>query len=441
MAIKSFLQGLGATHLFTLDNEGTLTSDDLGNSSVPTNITGGIYSFGANPVCLGVTHSLRVAADTSSARDGAILANQNDLNSNSALPYRAGTRSLFLWFKQDAIHNPTVIYEQGGGTNNFAFFGGAQTTFQAADSGQPFLIVAGKSLAIADRPYFLVGIWEYHTQHSGSGNRVLMYINGVLQGTHEDTGTDTFPSHGGDICIGNSGENLRSFAETTYQSQTTAKNINYLGMYNNVTLTAAQCREIFERMVIPEVVIAADTVANQQAALNALSGTTYQDVNCAIEIRQATNATDYTLTLNNITFVKNDNLNDIAVQYVGPNTLTLINSGSNAEVVSTPSEKDLDGGTTVITGGGSINVVTPRTLTLNGLQANTEVRVYDAGTTTELAGIENSGTTFTASITANSVDIVLHAVGYEYQKIEGADTSANLTLPISQRFDRNYRNP
>ena len=58
-----------------------------------------------------------------------------------------------------------------------------------------------------------------------------------------------------------------------------------------------------------------------------------------------------------------------------------------------------------------------------------------------MAGVENSGATFTANLDESSVDIVLHAVGYEYQKIEGADTSANLTLPISQRFDRNYRNP
>ncbi len=81
------------------------------------------------------------------------------------------------------------------------------------------------------------------------------------------------------------------------------------------------------------------------------------------------------------------------------------------------------------------------TLTLTGLQTNTEVRVYGAGTTTELAGVENSSTTFTTTLEASSVDIVVHALGYEYQKIAGADTSADLTLPIQQRFDRNYRNP
>ena len=80
-------------------------------------------------------------------------------------------------------------------------------------------------------------------------------------------------------------------------------------------------------------------------------------------------------------------------------------------------------------------------LTLTGLQANSEIRVYIAGTTTEIAGVENSGTTFVdATIAVNSVDIVIHSLGYEYLKIEAADTSGNLTLPIQQRFDRYYSN-
>ena len=91
---------------------------------------------------------------------------------------------------------------------------------------------------------------------------------------------------------------------------------------------------------------------------------------------------------------------------------------------------------------GSTTVVNELTvLTLTGLQANSEIRVYAAGTTTELAGVENSGTSFTANIGANSVDIVVHALGYIYQRIKGADTSANLTLPVQQQVDRNYKNP
>ena len=86
-------------------------------------------------------------------------------------------------------------------------------------------------------------------------------------------------------------------------------------------------------------------------------------------------------------------------------------------------------------------IVPDSVLTLTGLKANSEVRVYTAGTTTEIAGVEHSGTTFVdATIAVNSVDIVIHNVSYEYQKIEAADTSGDLTLPIQQRFDRNYAN-
>ena len=122
----------------------------------------------------------------------------------------------------------------------------------------------------------------------------------------------------------------------------------------------------------------------------------------------------------------------------GSNTAAILNDTGGAVTINVfgglaPTVKNGTGATT------TVNVLT--TLTLTGLQSNSEVRVFNAGTTTELAGVENSGTTFTANISASSVDIVVHSLGYEYLKIEGADTSSNLTLPIQQRVDRNYRNP
>lgn len=431
MAIISYLQGLGATHLFTLDNVGTSTSDDLGNSSVPTNISSGSYSFQANPVCYGVSYSVRTTASTNEAIDGVVFTNTNDINDSSSLPYNSDTRTLFLWCKQDAIQNVTCIYEQGGPRNNFAFMGGAQTTFQAADAGEPFLIAATKDKAIANRAYFLAGIWEHHTKHAGTGNRVILYVNGVLQEITEENGTANFPSHSNGIVLGNCEISLKSFAETTLTSQTTAKNCNYLGMYNNTSLTEAQCRNIFERMVIPEVVIAADTVANQQAALNALSGTTYQNVNCAIEIRQATDATNYTLTLNNITFVQNPNLKDIAVQYVGPNTLTLINANSNAVEVSTPAEKDLDGGTTVLTGGGTINLVPLNSVSITGLVAGSTLRVYNTTTSTEVVNQVVSGTSYSSTYAEGVRYSVGDVIQLRVAKIDKLEFSTSVTVTSS----------
>ena len=110
------------------------------------------------------------------------------------------------------------------------------------------------------------------------------------------------------------------------------------------------------------------------------------------------------------------------------------------DITTTGSITLSNGGLIIGTATDSVGTTTVTTLTLTGLQTNSEVRVYNAGTTTEIAGVENSSTSFSANIEASSVDIVIHSLGYEYQKIEGADTSANLTLPIQQRLDRNYQN-
>ena len=96
--------------------------------------------------------------------------------------------------------------------------------------------------------------------------------------------------------------------------------------------------------------------------------------------------------------------------------------------------------------GATVNVTANQvTLTLTGLVANSEVRIYSAGTTTELAGIENSGTTFQYSYTyaaSTFVDIVIHNVGYIYQRLANFELgSSNASIPITQIFDRNYSNP
>ena len=86
--------------------------------------------------------------------------------------------------------------------------------------------------------------------------------------------------------------------------------------------------------------------------------------------------------------------------------------------------------------------------------SGSEVRIYEAGTTSELAGVEDSfvddglgqGTTqfeYTYNYVASTyVDIVIHHVDYVYQRIDTfllPNTSG--TIPISQQYDRWYSNP
>lgn len=106
-----------------------------------------------------------------------------------------------------------------------------------------------------------------------------------------------------------------------------------------------------------------------------------------------------------------------------------------------PTVRNGTSATTTITA--SVNV------TLTGLQDNTEVRVFNQGTTTVVDGTENAtaGTTgnrsFTFSTSASTaLDIRIINKQYEYLFIQYTTTGdASQSIPVQQRFDRNYRNP
>jgi hypothetical protein len=112
---------------------------------------------------------------------------------------------------------------------------------------------------------------------------------------------------------------------------------------------------------------------------------------------------------------------------------------------------NVSGGTTPSykSDGATISIVANVTLTFTGLKDNTEIQIYSAGTTTNLAGIENatSGSpdnrTFAAAIAGGtSVDYVIHNITYEPIRVEGFSwPTTNQSLPVAQRLDRNYSNP
>lgn len=85
-----------------------------------------------------------------------------------------------------------------------------------------------------------------------------------------------------------------------------------------------------------------------------------------------------------------------------------------------------------------------RTLTLTGLQTNSEIRIYSHNTTTELAGIENSSTTFAYEYVyaaSTYVDVVILHNNYQYYKIENLLLeNTNSSIPVQQILDRVYSN-
>lgn len=85
-------------------------------------------------------------------------------------------------------------------------------------------------------------------------------------------------------------------------------------------------------------------------------------------------------------------------------------------------------------------------LSVTGLQAGTEVRVYRTSDDVEIAGTESSGTSFTYNYqwTGSDTDvyIVIHSLGYVPVRYEGQILgSTGLTLPVQQQRDRVYVNP
>jgi len=126
---------------------------------------------------------------------------------------------------------------------------------------------------------------------------------------------------------------------------------------------------------------------------------------------------------------------------VSGNTITIKSSRYSGDITTTGTITLSNGAVVIGTLTDTTGTTTTTTLAFTGLKANTEIRVYAAGTSTEVAGVENSGTSESFDISENSVDIVIHALGYINQVLESVTTTSNVSLPISQVLDRQYNNP
>lgn len=91
---------------------------------------------------------------------------------------------------------------------------------------------------------------------------------------------------------------------------------------------------------------------------------------------------------------------------------------------------------------------TQYTLTINGLQTNSEVRIYDSVVgkpTTERDGIENSGTSFQHNYVYSGSDIsiiiVIGHLSYKFERIFATLSNSDQTITVEQVTDRVYSNP
>lgn len=145
-----------------------------------------------------------------------------------------------------------------------------------------------------------------------------------------------------------------------------------------------------------------------------------------------TNATTGTLSFvgNQFNGYGANGTNDAAILFTGiGGSITVNISGGGA----TPTYTSL---------GVVVEFVSASTLTFTGVKDGSEIRVYQAGTTIELDGIESvAGGTFSCSISVGAVDAVVFALGYLEVRYYGLTTSSDLSVPVQQSVDRQYQNP
>ncbi len=133
-------------------------------------------------------------------------------------------------------------------------------------------------------------------------------------------------------------------------------------------------------------------------------------------------------------------------------------SGTTSAAIYNNSSSDItinitDGGDspTIRNGAGATTtIINAFTLTLTNIIDDSEVRIFEAGTTTEVGGIEStSGGTFVYAYDYQAgtfVDIVIFKETYVFNEPTGRIqnfelVNSNGSIPINQLFDRNYFNP
>lgn len=223
--------------------------------------------------------------------------------------------------------------------------------------------------------------------------------------------------------------NFLNFNASTLTSATTATNCSWVGPESLAMGGGTLTRCTFD----------SPTVATSTAFLTSADLTKISY--CSFVSSGTGHAIEYTATTTPVTFVGNlftgygaDTTGDAAIFNNSGTAITINITGDG----DTPTYRNGTGATTTI--------VNSRTLTLSGLVATSEVRIYETGTTTELTGIEDSSTSFAYSYpfadAGNGVDIVILHVDYVYYRIDNYLLSTTSTsIPIQQRFDRNYVNP
>lgn len=414
---ESVVDNLDPDHYWTFNN----TFNDIGLNG-PNNASTNIGSpgFSTNPLTRGRSHAFTITGQGQRIE----VPDSNWMNLQTET-----TRSMGGWIRITEVQDSFVcFYEEGGGVNNLAFFMGVGGILiaQLADTGDDNVHAYSDFKLEPNRDYHILFRFDYTTT-----DRFELLVDGVLQtvtfGNPLTSAGNHLDAHSGDIGWGDAEGTLEVFGtDITFPAAVTSYYQDWASW--TVFLSESVVRsDLFEQGVLSEITISSDTQANMQTALDVYADTVRPNNACTFRIENCTDG-DFTLDFDNITF---NSGTSIQVLYTGSDTLTANNlNGSNlvSESIATPY-------------GGTVNIVTPSTLTVSGLEANSEVRVFEAGTTTQIAGIESTSGDFITSLQVNSVDISILNLDFQMIRLKGVDTTSDTFIPVVQRTDRQFLNP
>lgn len=409
-------------HWWRFDNDAY--ADSAGANPFTAAVFGNGGAFQADPICEQNTHSWLLNDQAAGGRRECA----NSANMNTAT---LQTRTMAGWVRFNQIDTAlSCVYEEGGGVNNVCLLIGLGGILIAsyADTGDDNVQAYSDFRLAPNRDYFVTWLFNHVDE-----NQFLLYIDGVQQSVTSGNPltSGNLDAHSGDITMGGQGSNLEvGGTDVAFQAQLATNYANWASWRQR--LDDETLLELFRRGARPNTVVASNTPAAMQTFIDGLSGTAFANHAMSMRIFEPnTGAVDnLSLDFDNITF---DPSTSIQLEWRGGGVLTITNlNGSNLDLSKCYASR-----------GGTIVVQNPAVLTLTGLTNPTEVRVFEAGTEIEVAGQEDVTTgTFSASVQVNAVDIVIHSLNEQYQRLLNVDTSnGDVTLPIQQRQDRQFDNP
>ncbi len=406
MAYRDVVIATGPSHLWRFDGD---VVDSVG--SLTTTNSG--FSFVGGALCEDASQTSRCSGTT----------DRVTMDTTTSLTGSTSAKAVAGWLRFNSIQlPPKSVYREGvtGDQFNLVCWIGNNILFEVVQDTEIRQAFAD-NVFVPGRTYHVFMRFE----GSGGNDRFELYVDGVKQSVSlpadgvsgiASIAERTSPAFGdppSSTEVGNATVLLNGPEGADY---------NYWSAWMNTpatAVTATQVREeLFEQGVLPEI-----TISNQ-AGLDALASTERGNHACCIRV---TGSGPLTLNADAVTF---NPLASIHVQWMGTGTLTWINTnGSNASISSAPN-------------GGTVNLVTPATLTISELVPGSEVRFYEAGTENELDGIESvAGTSFSSSVQVAAVDVRILSLAYQTKAITNINmTGGDVTAVAAQVIDRQYRN-